>query len=453
MKNKFSLLIFSLIVIFLLGSFEQVSACSLSFETPSFCEMVGSADVIFIGKAIGAKKQKVTKENGVKETWDVGEIYFEVQKGFVGVRKGIRVTVRSGDEDGYCGTWFKHNESYLIFGYGNLKKGFVDGARTELVSEAQEDLKSLENLPKVGTGSTIFGNITQNVKSSLFSDNLQPMSGLGLRIQQLGGKKQSFEIFTDSNGYYEITEVPAGKYKVLPNLSKAVEFQSAEVEVKDRGCVNKNFLIRNKTKISGRVLDVEGLPVNEILVELVPVDLSEKPTIFALKDDDLTDEEGNFSLDNVPPGRYTLSVNYTIAPDEDDPFPTTFYPNASDKTQAMIFNIEFGSKDVEIIEFRLPPRLVSQEIKGIIVWSDGTPVFDAHVGLRNAEDNLFASDMRTDEAGNFTLNGFPGRKYYISANNYSSDKDSNLVSYVSSDKFILDKDIKPFRLVLEKKTK
>ncbi len=451
MKHKIFLFTFSLFVILLLGSFDQVLACSPSLETPSFCEMVGSADVIFVGKAIGAKKQKIINENGVKEIWNVGEIYFEVQKGFIGVKKGTRVTVRSGDEIGNCGTWFKHNESYLIFGYDNLKKGFGAGARSRLVSEAQEDLEALENLPTVGTGSTIFGNVLQNVKSSLFSDNILPMLGLGLRIQQLEGKKQSFEVFTDADGNYEITKVPAGKYKILPNLSNAVEFQSAEVEVKDRGCVSENFLIKNKTKISGKVLDVKGSPVREIFVELLPADLNEKPKPFTFKERDLTNEFGNFTLENVPPGSYTLSINYTTSPDEDDAFPTTFYPNAPDKQQAMIFNVEFGSEDIKNIEFRLPPRLETQEIRGIVVWADGTPAYDIHVGLQDAEDNLFASDARTDKAGNFTLMGFSGRKYYISADNYSSDKDSNLVSYFMSDKFTLDKDVKPFLVVLEKK--
>lgn len=84
--------------------------------------MVGSADVIFTGKAVGAKKQHIVVENGVREVWDVGEIYFEVQENFVGLKKGTRLTLRSGDEDGYCGTPFLHNESYLIYGFGNLKR-------------------------------------------------------------------------------------------------------------------------------------------------------------------------------------------------------------------------------------------------------------------------------------------------------------------------------------------
>ncbi len=453
MTIRFPLITFSFIVIFLLGSFEQVSACSLGSETPTFCEMVGSADVIFIGKAVGAKKQRVTDENGVKETWDVGEIYFEVQKGFVGIKKNIRVTVSSGNEDGYCGTWFKHNENYLIFGYGNLKKGFVDGYRTKLVSEAQEDLEALAKLPKPGTGSRIFGNVTQNVKSSLLSDNIEPTFGLDLNIQQIGEKKQSYKVITDSNGYYEIKEVPAGKYKILPNLSSAVEFPNNELEVKDRGCVSENFLIKNRTKISGKVLDVEGNPVNEIFIKLIPIELNEKPEPFAGKEEDLTDEKGNFTIEKIPPGNYVLSINYTTSPSEDNAFPTAFYPNAAEKSQGMIFNIELGSKNIENIEFKLPPRLETQEISGFVVWSDGTPAFDIHVGLRDAEDNLFTSDARTDKTGSFTLKGFSGREYFISAENYSSDKEANLVSYFLSDKFILDKDVKPIRIVLEKKIK
>ncbi len=212
-------------------------------------------------------------------------------------------------------------------------------------------------------------------------------------------------------------------------------------------------MIRNKTKITGTVVDAEGLPVKNIRVELVPTDLIEKPNLFALKEDDLTDEKGNFTLENVPPGNYTMSVNYTSSPDEKNAFATTFYPNTPDRTQATNFTVTYGSMDINNIEFRLPPRLKTQEITGIIVWSDGTPVFDAHVGLRDAEDNFYASDMRTGKSGEFSLNGFPGRTYFISADNYSSDVGADSASYVSSGKFILDKDVKPFRLVLEMKKK
>jgi len=50
------------------------------------------------------------------------------------------------------------------------------------------------------------------------------------------------------------------------------------------------------------------------------------------------------------------------------------------------------------------------------------------------------------------LQGFGGRKYYISADNYSSNN-AESTSYTSSDKFILDENVKFFRLVLEKKEK
>lgn len=452
MKNKLPLIL-SLVIITFLGNFQTVFACSISSEIPSFCEMVGSADAIFVGKAIGGKKKRVTYENGVKEIWNVGEIYFEVQEAFTGVRKGIRLTVRSGDEDGYCGTPFKHNESYLIYAFGNLKNGFVDGSRTGMIADTQEDLESLRNLPKVGTGSKIYGNINLKAKSSLLNDTIQPMFEVGLKIRRIGAKNQLFESVTDENGYYEVTKVPAGKYEISAMLSEALNFENVEIEVKDRGCAAKNFLIENKSKISGKVLDADGLPVNQIFVELVPVELTEKPNLIRLQEDDLTDEQGNFTLENVPPGNYTMSINYTTSPDEDDAFPTTFYPNASDKTQALVFNIAIGSKNIENIEFKLPPRLKTEEIKGIIVWSDGTPVFDAHVGLRDAEDDFYVSDMRTDKSGTFTLNGFPGRKYYISADNYSSNVGADEASYVSSEKFVFDKNTESFRLVLEKKTK
>ena len=351
--------------------------------------------------------------------------------------------------------WFKADETYLIYADADGKKGLftVSGRRSKPVSAASDDLEALKNLPKKGSGSTVAGTITLNGQSSLVSREPRPMTDLTVEIRRLGGKKLLFEALTDANGIYEIKNLPAGKYKITPQLSNQIEPQEDEIEVKDRGCASRDFLIKNKTKISGRVHDAQGRIVKDIWVELIPADLAEKPKPFTFREKDLTDEFGKFTLENIPPGRYTMSVNYTTSPDEyKRPFPTTFYPNAPEKSQASVFDIRLGSDDIENIDFRLGPRLLINELKDVVIWSDGTPAFDTHVGLRDAEDDLFTDDMRTDKLGNFTLKGIKGRKYFISAENYSSGSDAPS-SYVSSDKFVLDENVRFFRLVLEKQTK
>ena len=77
MKHKIYLFIFALALMLSLGSFEQALACSCARERP-VCEAFGDSNAVFVGKVMGAKQQKTTNYDGVEETWDVGEIYFQV---------------------------------------------------------------------------------------------------------------------------------------------------------------------------------------------------------------------------------------------------------------------------------------------------------------------------------------------------------------------------------------
>lgn len=58
MKNQFRLLIFSLVLMFLLGGFAQVSACS--YGQASFCSSYNHAKYVFVGKVVKYEKLKAS---------------------------------------------------------------------------------------------------------------------------------------------------------------------------------------------------------------------------------------------------------------------------------------------------------------------------------------------------------------------------------------------------------
>jgi len=125
MKHKIYL--FSLVLTLSLGSFERVLACSCVEITS--CQAYNNADVIFVGKVVGSKEQKTVEDYSKSYqnsntstsakpktiTYDVGEIYFEVQESFLASEKGSRVTIYSGTGGGDCGFWFKRGETYLVY--------------------------------------------------------------------------------------------------------------------------------------------------------------------------------------------------------------------------------------------------------------------------------------------------------------------------------------------------
>ncbi|HEX6182380.1 MAG TPA: hypothetical protein VFZ44_00620, partial [Pyrinomonadaceae bacterium] len=70
-------------------------------------------------------------------------------------------------------------------------------------------------------------------------------------------------------------------------------------------------------------------------------------------------------------------------------------------------------------DIRLPKGYVTRRIEGVVVWSDGRPVKDAWVSLRNRErpgdDDTVYSFEHADGQGRFSVQGFVGSEYWAHA--------------------------------------
>jgi hypothetical protein len=206
--------------------------------------------------------------------------------------------------------------------------------------------------------------------------------------------------------------------------------------------------------ISGKLLQSTGKPLAYTEIELVPLD-SEKQ----INDGRLlatTSLSGLFSFVNVPDGRYSLSINFDEKPTETSPYPTFFYPNATNRAEAEIFEIDAAAK-IKAIVFRLPPKLVQRKITGVVIGADGKPIADAFVFLKDIEyaDASFAFSHKTDRAGSFKINGFENRRYYIAAILLdklpsNSAPPGKPIAIGRTPTFILDANNADFTLVLKK---
>lgn len=455
MKHKIFLFLFSLVLTLSPGSVERVLACSCASERP-VCEAFGASNAVFVGKVIGAKQRKTTNYDGVQETWDVGEIYFQVEEAFHGVKKGTRVTISSGTGGGDCGYWFKRGKTYLIYGYGDAKKGFGTNicTRTREISGASEDLEFLRNLPPEDSGARIYGKVAETVKNPDEEGwrQFKPLFGISLTIQNTRNPKIIYKAETDIEGNYEVTGVPAGKYKIIPSIPKNTiisEYSTQEFEVNDRGCAELSFQVQNNSLIKGKVVDSEGKPVQNIRVEMIPEKQKTKP--HGLGDDTaLTDENGNFEFETIPAGSYFLAVNYIDAPDADAPFPTTFYPYALEKSEAIPLQIEKGQKIGNIV-FRLPPRLIEKKVYGSVFWEDGNPSTEVNIYLEDTERLGWCVNgcfSKTDKQGNFILSGYFGRSYRIRASGEKFINGQQKEFFAELLTFTMKEDIPSFKVIL-----
>ncbi|HMS39972.1 MAG TPA: carboxypeptidase-like regulatory domain-containing protein [Pyrinomonadaceae bacterium] len=174
------------------------------------------------------------------------------------------------------------------------------------------------------------------------------------------------------------------------------------------------FAFDVSAQIRGTLLKSNGKPLAYTEIELVPVDSKRmvmNQNLFAI-----SSATGKFSFQNVPPDEYTLSINFDDKPTDLSPYDTFFYPNATDRSEAEVLQINSSSAIKNVI-FKLPPPLVQRKIIGNAVFTNGNPVVGAWIGLRDIkfDRSVGFGIAKTDAKGNFTVMGFSNREYQIGA--------------------------------------
>jgi len=461
MKHRILITLFSLVLMLSFGSVEQVLGCSCVPER-SVCESFGGTDVVFVGKVIGGKQRTITNE-GVSETWTIGEIHFQVEEGFLGVQKANQITIRSGTGGGDCGYWFKSGETYLVYGYGNSAKGFGTSicTRTRPIINAKEDLVSLRNLISKKSGAKLSGEIREETGVDDYSlQNTKPSKGINILLQPILGKGKVYKTTTDSNGKFEISGISAGKFKVTPLLSKNKKLNRwSQTEIKSNGfgCLTQWAVIENKNELKGKVVDSKGKPVTDAYTVLISADsdFSIRPKSDIPTDSADSDKTGYFTYTGIPAGRYILAVNYTYPPDnKGSDYPTTFYPKGNNPLEAK--QIIIGESDkISGLVFQLPPKKKEIKITGKLLWSNGEPVGNfwgiSLIDLDYGGDCSNCWGKITNSKGEFEINGYEGRKYRLMVDGkitFANDKVKQFKT--ESDEFILDQKTSPFILTLEK---
>lgn len=430
MKNR--ILLFSLVLTLLLGCVEQISACSCATTTP--CQSFNYAEAVFVGKVVGAKQQRTVEDYSEAsqnsntatpsapktKTYDVGEIYLEVEEAFHGVKKGERVTIHSGTGGGDCGYWFSRGETYVVYASAfedteNKTTGFSTSicSGTRPLEGAANDLEYLRNFSSESRGK-FYGGVRQKFNFEK-DDEAKPYADLTLNFHKLGSD-DIFSTTTDSEGEFNI-DVPAGKYKIVPLLPEYARLYETgsdptEVEVKPDACRRVYLSVESKSEISGKLISFDGKPLEGIQVELIDFATDE------WAGDGETDADGAFSIPSVPAGKYILAVNKNISPHKKSPFPAYFYPKSFGAKGAETFTVKSGESVTDLL-FQLPPPLKEQIITGKVVRANGKPAADARVELEdsNNEDYYFRGERvtQTDASGKFVLAGFSGRTYTLKA--------------------------------------
>jgi hypothetical protein len=320
----------------------------------------------------------------------------------------------------------------------NEQKAWYAGTcgRSRSLEQAADDLLYLENIDKVRGKTRLSGTLIYSQAPARDGEEWISRALDGRKVRIIGEKK-TYELTTNSQGVYEIYDLPPGIYTVEPeafdgwkldhpyasspprtsiaeriNIKKAGnrEFQIV-VEAGKHAYFEFSYKIDNA--IGGKVYDVAGKPMKDVRISLTPV---EGKAARFLNASDYTDEDGKFKIESVPPGRYLMVINDDGKISSDEPFTTFYYPNTFEREKAGVIAIGAGNIQ-EDMNIYVPKMEEVITVEGILLYEDGKTVADKYVEFKadNGRPGIDGNaKAKTDGAGRFSvkiLKGLPGRLY------------------------------------------
>ncbi len=272
-----------------------------------------------------------------------------------------------------------------------------------------------------------------------------------LSVSVGGGQPQNLpQTKTDADGNYRLADVPMGSYIVTPVapvyvVPNAVRFTSASEPVVITGgetVEGVDFSLVRGGVITGKVTDAGGRPVIEQPVSILNADqqqpLGRGPgSGVTLAGSFRTDDRGTYRIYGIPAGRYTVSVGAqrrtsalsTVQGQQS--YPQTFYPSATDPTQATVVEVGEGD-EVSHIDITVGDTVQTYSVTGrVLDGTTGSPVPNVGFVLSIVAANPFGfgggnrqQQQRavgampvpaiSDAAGQFRVDNIPPGQYVLS---------------------------------------
>lgn len=220
---------------------RPAEACSCIGKRPA-CQALWDPGAVFAGKVV------VIEQNAGGGLFAARRVRFQVVEAFRGVTTS-EIDVYTGAGGGDCGYSFIVGSSYLVYssqaaGAPRLTTGIC--SRTQMLSQASEDLAYLRSVPQSGAlGATITGTVynrDRNTSQRQGVVTLATVPAVGV-VMDCGGAL--FRGTTDAEGRFSISGVPVGSCtpRVEPSTAYSV-WPASPVEILDpRGCADVSLQI------------------------------------------------------------------------------------------------------------------------------------------------------------------------------------------------------------------
>jgi hypothetical protein len=361
------------VVIFalLLVGLTSARAQDCSGPIPAACPLLDAAKAIFVGTASEAAKDSETRN-------------FHVTEAFKGVN-GNDVVINEFPS----AFSFIAGKQYLVFaapcpwnGAGRqcLTVMPCSGTRPlETATAIIEQLRAEENGKRVAA---VYGTLERRPGEE--SDDGEEGYGHPLPniLVRLKSGEKSYETRTDERGAYAFVRIAPGKYQVSVDLPAELELGDLvgnqpikPFELPRRCCFEDDLYALPSGRITGQVIGPDGKPLRVAFVYLYRASRYRegKSGIYSFQGKAIPLAEWKpFEFYHLPAGDYVLVFNPKNEQDPDAPFPTTFYPRATDMASSQLIHLSDGQK-IQDADIHVSNPLATRQINIHFDWGGRKP--------------------------------------------------------------------------------
>ena len=210
--------------------------------------------------------------------------------------------------------------------------------------------------------------------------------------------REARTVSTDTEGYYELTELPGGRYTIRVTRSGYVPLSygqryPGELSVPVRlgsgeRLDNINFVLPRAGVIAGRILDEVGDPIAAVSVYAMQLRyFSGRRRLVPIETLNRTDDTGQFRLGGLMPGEYYVMASTRetwVVVDKDKQrtvmsFAPTYYPGSPNVATAQRVKVGVG-QEVTGTDFAMAIGRVAR-IRGTVLDANGGPLAGARISL------------------------------------------------------------------------
>lgn len=291
----------------------------------------------------------------------------------------------------------------------------------------------------------------------VFKDNGQPLKGTRVIIFTTDSGPDSERLFalTNDRGEFHLENLATGKYYLtlegpgiamqngfgikiplpMSAIPKREDFEEiiprhdGEFTVDGANTVDVEVRISRGGTISGKVLKADGAPAPDLSVSFISREGTGSGP-YTARFSARTDKDGAYRIENIPEGDYIVAA---ATEDKSATFDmrarlrgesqiVTYHPAAISVREAMIVRVDSGRESAGV-NVTLVARKSFAVSGKVVRQSDGTPIADANVLLRNKESEsggalvpgMGQRTTRSDSEGRWSFSNVMEGAYVVSA--------------------------------------